>query len=356
MPTTITLQSVVNFCSTHADLLPLTNVGGFSNEPALSLCNDTLSDLLADPNDWVCNRVEMASLFTCPNKQDYLFAGASAFTLSTSGANAGVSQGWAIDLASASAITVSGGVVTVKTLEAHRLAIGQVVYLTGLVAKGGNAADPTKYNSTFTDNGSISQWQGGYIITAIGTNSFSFAAVAGQANADILGAPGINNFGWASSASMQEVNNNSSPPNVYPLTTRRELPVSSRVSIPEKVAVMADLGTGVLKIRLLWVPSTTVYAVNIVFQAAAPVKTALTGVGVGDWSPFPDSFAAMYRQALLYRMYRYLNSPNADNEYKKLQAEIMKMQAGDDATSTDVSLQPEQPLMDASYDGMYGWW
>lgn len=353
---TITLQSTVNFCSTHADLLPLTNVGGFTNEPALSLCNDALSDLISDPNDWVFNRVEMPSLFTCPNKQDYLFAGACAFTLNTSGVNAGTSQGWAIDLASASAVTVSGGVVTVNTLEAHRLAVGQTVYLTGLVIKTGNVADPTKYNSTFTDNGSVSQWTGGYVITAVGTKSFSFAAIAGQNNGDILGAPGITNFGYSTSASMQEVNNNSSPPNILPLTVRRELPVSSRVSLPEKVAVIADLGTGVLKIRFLWLPGTVLYAVNIVYQAQAPLKTALTGAGVGDWSPFPDNYSAVCRQALLYRMYRYLNSPNADNEYKKLQAEILKVQAADDATSTDVSLQPEEPLMDASYDGMYGWW
>lgn len=349
MASTITLQTVVNFASTHGDLLPLSGVGGYTNEPALSLCNDALSDLISDPNDWVFNRVEMAPLFTCPNKQDYLFAGACAFTLNSSGANAGTSQGWAIDLSSNNAITVSGGVVTVNTLEPHRLAVGQTVYLTGVTMSTGTSA---KYNSTFTDNGSVSQWNTGWVITAVTTSSFSFAATTGQNNSDAGGAPGITNFGYATSASMQEVNNNSSPPNTYPLSAKRELPVSSRVSIPEKVSVIADLGTGVLKIRLLWVPSTTVYAVNIVYQAQAPLKTSLTQT----WAPFPDNYAAVIRQALLYRMYRYLNSPTADNEYKKLQAEIAKIQAADDATQTDVGLQPSEPIMDASYDGMYGWW
>ncbi len=349
---TITLQQVINFASTHADLLPLANVGGYTNEPALSICNDAISDLISDPNDWVFNRVEMPSLFTCPNKQDYLFAGACAFALSVSPSGtqqAWPSMGWAIDLASNNAITVTSGVVTVNTLEAHRFAVGQTIYLTGVTMSTGTTAN---YNSTFTDNGSISQWNTGWVITAVTAKSFSFAATTGQNNADVGGAPGITNFGYVTSASMQEVNNNSSPPNVYPLTAKRELAVSSRVSIPEKVAVIADLGTGVLKIRFLWVPPTTIYAANIVYQARAPLFAALTAT----WAPFPDNFGAVIRQAVIYRMYRYLNSPTTDSEYKKLQAEILKIQAADDAAQTDVNLQPQEPLMDSSYDGMYGWW
>src|SRR5690348_17429017 len=69
---TITLQSTLNFASTFAELLPLANVGGFTNEPGLTICNDAVSDIICDPNDWVFNRNEMNPLFTCPNKQDYL--------------------------------------------------------------------------------------------------------------------------------------------------------------------------------------------------------------------------------------------------------------------------------------------
>lgn len=347
---TITLQNVVNLCSTHADLLPLTGVGGYTNEPALSLCNDALSDLITDPNDWVFNRKEMPSLFTCPSKQDYLFAGASAFTLNGTGTAASPSMGWAIDLATNSGITVAAGVVTVKTLENHRFSVGQTVYLNNVTMTTGTAAN---YNSVFTDNGTNTQWTVGYVITGTPTlNTFTFAAVAGQNNADVGGAPGITDFGFGTSASMAEVNNNSSPQNVYPLIFKRELLVSSRVSIPEKVAVMADLGTGVLKIRFLWVPGTVVYQVNLVYQAKAPLKVSLNDT----WAPFPDEQGAVIRQALLYRMYRYINSPIADTEYQKLQAAIRKAQAGDDAAPTDVQLEPEQSLMDSSYDGMGGWW
>jgi hypothetical protein len=341
--TTLTLQQVLNFVSTHADLLPLAGVGGFTNEPGLSICNDALSDLISDPNDWVFNRIEMAPVFTCPNRQDVLFAGAAAFSLGSS------SQGWAIDLATNSGITVAAGIVTVNTIEAHRFAVGDAVYLTGVVMNPGTAS---AYNSVFTDNGSLSQWTGSWTILTIGTKSFTFAATAGQNNLDIGGAPGITNFGYATSATLQEVNNNSSPPNQYPLTVKRELPVISRVCNPEKICVLADLGTGVLKIRFHMVPGSTTFAAYIVYQARAPLKSALTDT----WAPFPDNFAAVVRQAVLYRMYRYLNDPKMNGEYQKLKEEIAKIQATDDATQTDVSLQPEIGLMDDSYSGQFGWW
>lgn len=345
MAFTITLQNVVNLASTHGDLLPLTGVGGFTNEPALSLCNDALSDLLADPNDWKFNRIEMPMMVTCPNRIDQLFAGACAFSLGST------SQGWGIDLASASAITVTAGVVTVTFLENHRFAVGDTIFLNNVAAKSGNLADPTKYNATFTDNGTLSQWTGGFVLTAVGAKTASFAAVAGQNNGDILGAPGITNFGYGTSVSLQEMNNTSSPVNVQPATIYRQLPVVSRIANPDKVAVLQDLGTGVLKLRYNFIPGSTTWGVNIVYQAQAPLKVALTD----NWSPFPDNFAAVYRQALLYRMYRYLNDPKADNEFKKLQQEISKAQAGDDAEPTQVALEPDS-LLDPSYWSYGGWW
>src|ERR1039458_9024282 len=76
-----------------------------------------------------------------------------------------------------------------------------------------------------------------------------FSVVLGAATMGVGGAPGITNFGYATSATFQELSNNSSPPNKQPCTVYRELPVVSRVANPDSVSVIADLGTGVLKIR-----------------------------------------------------------------------------------------------------------
>src|SRR5579863_697482 len=142
----LTLQSVINLASTHVDLLPLAGVGGYTNEPALSLCNDALSDLVAFGNAWKFNSKDLGVLVTTPNRQDYIFGGASAFTL---GAN---SSGACIGLASSNAITQTGTTTTVITLQPHRFKVGDVVFMTG------NSV--SAYNSVLTDDGISSTWSG----------------------------------------------------------------------------------------------------------------------------------------------------------------------------------------------------
>ncbi len=340
----ITLQNVANFCSTHADLLPLSGIGGFTNEPFLSIANDAISDLLSSPNDWKFNRREMPMLVTCPNKQDYLFAGAVAFSLGST------CQGWAIGLASASAVTVAAGVVTVTFLEHHRFAVGDTIYLNNLVAATGSTALASSYNSVFTDTGAATSWTGGYVITGITLTGVTFAAVAGQVNGDVLGAPGILDFSFATSASMVQMANTSSPLYSQELTVYREQPVTSFTLTPEKVAVIKDDQAGTLTVRFYRCPSTTTWGAKIIYQANPPVKQSL-----GDsWAPFNDSMSALYRQAVIYRMYRWLNSPVANTEYQKLQQEIQKFQSGDDAEETSVSVKPDSPLM--SDDVWWGSW
>ena len=345
--TTVTLQSVVNFAATHADLVPLANVGGYTQEPAISICNDALSDLLTSDNDWKFNQVDMPMMVTALNKQDYLFAGASAFTTQTGGlAQGSASTGAAIALASNNGITVGGGMVTVSTLEPHRMKVGDTAFLDGVVMTTGNAA---AYNATYFDNGTESGWTGGFPITAITATSFSFASVAGQNNSDVGGAPGIIDFGWLASATMVELNNTSSPQNSVDLEAVKTLQPWSKVANPEKVCVYADLGTGVLKLRLWYVPGSTIWGIKPVYQAKAPLKTDLSQ----NWAPFPDNMSAIYRQAVIYRMYRYLNSPRTEVEYQKLQQEIAKFQGADDAEDSDVHMVPSEGSVGNS--GMWLW-
>lgn len=348
MAFTITLQNVLNFCSTNGDLVPLSGVGGFSNEPGLSICNDALSELLTSPNDWKINRDEtgFGILVTMANKLDYLWAGASAFSTATTGNGQG--QGCAIGLSSNSAISVSGGIVTITTLETHRVSVGDVIYLNGVVMSTGTSAN---YNSIFTDNGSLSQWTNGWTVTASNptAKTFQFAATSGQNNSDAGGAPGITDFGWATDAYARLMSDTSSPQYKQTLYCKRELPVTHRVANPENISVQRDNGDGTIVVRFGLVPGTVAWGATVTYQKQAPVKTALTNT----WSPFPDHMSALYRQAAIYRMYRYLpgQETRAAAEYQKLQAEIKKAQGYDDTEQTDVSIKPEEPLMDSST-----WW
>lgn len=356
MPSNLKLTDVANFCSTHADLLPLTGVGGYTSEPFLSIASDAMSEIINDAQDWKWNSVELFDvlenfqpLITCMNKQDYLFAGASAFVLSVANSNV-TSSGASIDLSTNVGIVVSGGVVTVKTLEAHRFAVGNVVNLTGVIMTTGTA---TSYNSLFTDNGSTSGWSTGYTITAVTSKSFSFAAIAGQNNADAGGAPGITDFGWLTGAVMMELNNSSSPPNWKQLKAVRNLPKWSRVSDSEQIAMMQDVGSGVLKFRLSYVPGSGIFAINLIYQKAAPLFTTLTYT---TWAPIPDRYSDLIRQAVLYRMYRYLNpnAPSTQTEQKKFDKVLAKSKGHDDAEESNVYLEPTDSIMDGYWPNYGG--
>jgi hypothetical protein len=361
MASTLTLLSVANFCSIHADLLPLSGVGGYTSEPFLSIASDAMAEIINDEEDWKFNSVEMFDaistfqpLITSLSKQDYLFAGASAFVLATSSGGAAVtSSGAAIDLTTNNGVTVAAGVVTVKTLEPHRFAIGNVVNLLGLTFTTGTAAN---YNSSYSDNGSVASWSTGYTITVVTAKSFSFAAGTGQNNNDVGGAPGIANFGWLSGCTMMELNNNSSPPNWRQIKAVRNLPKWSRVSDPEQVAMVQDYGTGVLRFRFNQIPGGVIWAFNFIYQQSAPLFTSL-GSSV-TWAPIPDTYSDLIRQAVIYRMYRYLN-PNSQatkDEYEKFKQTLAKSKGRDCAEESNVYLQPTQGLVDdywPSYGGTY---
>jgi hypothetical protein len=352
---TIKLLTTINYATTHTDLLPLRGVGSITDEPALSICSESVSEIINDENDWKWNSVELCSplgltqgtgqpLIVYQSKQDYLFAGATAFTMNItpSGGSTGVnSSGASIDLASNNAVTVAAGVVTVKTLEPHRFAVGNGVYLFGLVAITGT---PAKYNSSFTDNGNQTAWgtPGPYVITSVPTpTSFTFAAASGQNNSDVLGAPGITNFGWLTAATMMELNNNSSPMNVRHLSAMRNLPSWSKLADPEQVAMMQDFGTGVLLLRFMYPPAAVTWIVNLIYQQAAPVFLSLNQT----WG-IPDRYSNLFNQAVMYRAYRYIRSAEADNEYKKLQTLIAEAKGADQAEQSNVFLEPLESLID----------
>jgi len=335
--TTITLQSVANFVSTHVDLMPVAGVAGYTNEPFLSIANSAISEILLSQIDWQFNRVEMPFFVTAQNKQDYTISGACAFTLGST------STGASIGLSSTPSISVSAGVVTVTTLEPHRFSAGDVVYLSGVIMTTGAAS---KYNSTFTDNGSSSAWSGGWTIASVPTSTtFTFAATSGQNNADAGGAPGITNFAWLASASMVQLSDTSSPQDSRTLQAVKELQPWSKVANPEKVAVVKDNGDGTLKVRFQYVPGSTIWVVNLVYQATPIVKTALSDT----WSPIPDSYSSLIRQATIYACYRYLGNPKETTEYQKFQALLQKASGADDRETSEVHVVPAESLVDSGW-------
>lgn len=307
--------------------MPIADVGGFSNEPALSLCNDTLQELLAQPFNWKFNSKTAPLLVTQMYRQDYLFAGASAFTSE---------GGVGIDLKSNNAITAVGTTITVKCLQPHNFSVGKTVYMTG------NTVDA--YNSVFNQTPAGSSWSGGWVITST-PDTKTFVFTHGTSGLAASGAPGITDASWLESCTMIDVNATDPLPRPWIVKAVRTLQPSSTTSRPEKVSLVSE-SNGVITVRFANVPGSTVWGVSLVYQAKAPSKTDLTQ----NWSPFPDEFGFVFRQMFLARCYRYLDHKRADNEYLKAQAMVKKALGHDDTEDSDQHVSPETTLM-----GDYGY-
>lgn len=67
----ITLQSVIDYARTMPDLEPVLAVGGFSQQPALTIANDTMMALLSPGMNWKWNRFIVPQFYTNSWQQDY---------------------------------------------------------------------------------------------------------------------------------------------------------------------------------------------------------------------------------------------------------------------------------------------
>lgn len=76
MASTRTLLQTVNWASTFTKLIPIIGVGGYQLEPALTICNNVLQELLSAPFNWKFNQIIAPPFLTSTltNQQDYPLA------------------------------------------------------------------------------------------------------------------------------------------------------------------------------------------------------------------------------------------------------------------------------------------
>lgn len=77
MASTITLQSVVDYARTFAELTPVLAVGGQSQQPALSIAQDVMGKMLGPTMPWKWNRILVPPFYTNAWQQDYGVPGIS---------------------------------------------------------------------------------------------------------------------------------------------------------------------------------------------------------------------------------------------------------------------------------------
>jgi hypothetical protein len=342
---TITVQNVIDFCRSQVSLRSLLGIGGITNEPGMTYANLVLQDLLAKPFAWKFNRKFLPFFVTQPYIQDYNFAGACAFSLSpvlSNGATATVGGGGVgIDLASNSAITQAGSVVTVNCLQRHNYVAGQTVYFNNVVDQNGAAVTALNAALTVDTNALSSTWSNPFIITATPTGTSFQVSLSTPIAA--CGAPGIFDFGWLESASLTDVANTAVPQPTGPIKAVDLITPTSLVGETAKVCAYQDLGTGIMVFRVDPCAPTYSMAVNCVYQIRAPRLISPRST----WAPWPDNLAfALYSGV---KAFAFDNSDRSDTDKLKAsrqyEADKQKAASFEDSEESEQGFAPSMGIM-----------
>lgn len=346
MPTSnITVQNIVDYGRAHIWLKQLLGTGGVANEPGLSICNDILQKLLAKPFAWKFNRKTLPFFVTQAFIQDYTNAGACAFTLAPVVASGGVSTvgggGVGIDLASNSAITQAGSVVTVNCLQPHNLVVGQTVFHNNVVDQNGNLV--AAINGIFTQNTNTlsSTWSNGFAITAIPTpTSYQFTLVTAIT---ACGSPGIFDIGWLESTFLTDFNNTGVPQPQGPIEAQDRITPGYALGETKQLAVQNDTGNGIVTFRIAPVASSYAMAVTGVYQAKARTLRSTRD----NFAPWPDNLGYVLRSGMKAFAIDFADKPIQEKQMKMIlfEKDIAEALAYSDAENSNSGFAPARAIM-----------
>ncbi len=329
MPSTITLQSVIDTVQTCKGMKPLVGVGGVANQPALDICNDTLQQLLSAPYAWRFNKNAVPVFTTIPYQQDYIVSGCSAVCTGK----------YAVSLNSQNS-TTAGLTEAATTVTACYSDFAPNGFPAGI-------AQPT-VGDTITVSGAT---QSGYNITATITavnasaKTFQYTA-AGGLSAD--GGQGINNINWMEHVTLSDFQSTATVIPVHDAEIAASLPMESIIQPPMKFSYHKDnlFGTAPSQtnsptFRAWPVPSSQIWGVYLFFQARAPLLTSLGST----WAPWPDDLGFVLRAYVKAAALDWWEDPRAANSYIIAQQQLLKGLGSKDQEIRHEALFPDLPIM-----------
>lgn len=296
MASTITLQQVADYARTQTSLLPIVGVGGFTQEPALSFCNDVLQEMLSAPYNWRFNRASIQPFTTVQYQQDYALTNAVATVttpLPSQAVNVGIGNVH-IQTQANNGATQSGTTVTIVTCWPHGFSQGQSVTIAGVVVVG--------YNGTFTITGTPT------------TTSFTYTTGGGLTPS---GGPGIANINWIERCVLEDFQSTSPLKPNHEIEVVANLPKESIIQPPFKVAHQYDTqdtnGLTIPTFRMWPVPSSQIWNAYTDYQQRGPLLTDMSNT----WTPIPDELAYVYRQGFLAKAFTHAEDPRGVVEQQK---------------------------------------
>lgn len=313
---TITVQNVVDWARAYPKLAPVLGVGGFSLQPALSIANDVLAEIIAAPLNWKFNRRTVTPWATTKGQQDVGVTGAAAWALGPS-----PPAGGAPIALSPLGATQSGFTVTLNTTVPHGFSVGQAVNVAGVAVAA--------YNGIGTPG------SGAFPITAV-PSPISFQYTLGTSGLAASGAPGITDFNWIESATVQDASTTLTPPPEFIIEAVNYIEPTGDMGNPSKVCMLSDDGSGTLTFRTWPVPGSFVWLLNVVYQAKPPLLTALSNT----WAPIPDELGRVVRSGFLALAMRHAGDARANEQYAMFRGQLMEALNSKDREPRNEGLYP----------------
>lgn len=270
MPSTITLQSVIDWAAVVTRNSILSGAGGVMLEPGLSFANDIMGMLFSKPYNWRFNvgllgNVTNVSFTTVASQQDYVLSGATATVVGKGviPVNSALSQNVGV---------TNSGTVNTGDSGPHGFAIGDTVTLNGNFAQ------------QLLLNGISFQ-----ILTVPSPTSFTITPPLGLVND---GGQGITDIQWVTHGTAQDWASTATVKPVHDYEVVAGLPVESIIQNPFKICFLAEnVLTSTVTFRVWPVPSSQIWGQILTYQKK---PTTLSDLGQ-TWSPWPDELAYVLR-------------------------------------------------------------
>lgn len=68
----VTIEELIKFARTHVKLVPIIGIGGFTNEPSLTIANKVKSRIINQSYNWEWNRASIPTFLTEDGKDEYV--------------------------------------------------------------------------------------------------------------------------------------------------------------------------------------------------------------------------------------------------------------------------------------------
>lgn len=328
MSSTLTPQYIIDVVLTSKGMKPLVNVGGIANQPGLSICNQTLQQLLSAPYAWRFNKNAIGVFTTIANQQDYLISGCNIVRTGR----------WALHVnaqnsTNGAGLTQSGTTVTATFNDfapnGYPAGSGPVVGDPIVVA----GAKDSKYNISAT-------------VTAATSSTLQYTAAGGAGTPD--GGQGISNINWMEHVTLSDFQSSATVIPVHDVEIAASLPMESIIQPPMKFAYQVDtvftgsnLSITCPLIRAWPVPSSQIWGVYLFFQAKAPRIASLSGT----WTPWPDDLEYVLVTGVKAFALDWWEDPRSANSMIIFNQMILKALGSKDQELRHESMFPDLPLV-----------